>query len=338
MAPLDWSRIRSLPLAERVNKVSIKDFCPWPSPEGGDPLELLPEILVGRQWREFIEIYLRALRQRKKVMMMMGGHVVKTGLSPLIISLLERGAIHHIAMNGAAAIHDFEIAMIGETSEDVAQYLEDGRFGLWTETGEGMNSIINEAAARAGGPGFGAALGEAIEKKRFRHRKFSILAAAHRLGIPLTVHPAIGAEIIHEHPSCSGASIGELGYRDFKIIAESIAGIHGGVVMNWGSAVILPEVFLKALTVVRNLGGDAYEFTSANFDMLRQYRPLVNVVDRPTRGAGAANAPGAKSAKTAQPARGFLFTGHHEIMFPLFYHSIAQALDKRKKSARRAKG
>jgi hypothetical protein len=236
---------------------------------------------------------------------------VKVGLAPLAIALMEQGWIQHLAMNGAAAIHDFEIALIGETSEDVAEYLEDGRFGLWEETGRGMNEIVTAAAAVKDGPGFGAALGRAIAEGEFPHRAYSVLAAAHRLGIPCTVHAAIGAEIIHEHPTCSGAAIGETSYRDFKRLAETIAGLEGGVALNWGSAVIMPEVFLKALAVARNLGAPAHGFTSASFDMLRQYRPLMNIVDRPTG-----------QAIGRPQGKGFVFTGHHEILFPLFLTSL----------------
>jgi len=320
MSPLDWSKIRALPLSERRNKVKVSEFCPWPEEKtttggpGASPLDLMPDILVGRQWREFIGLTKQAIADRKTVLLMMGGHVVKVGLAPLVITLMKRGAISHVAMNGATAIHDYEIALIGATSEDVAEYLEDGRFGLWEETGGGMNKILNAAAAEKDGAGFGAALGKAIAEGDFPHKRFSILAAAHRLGIPVTVHAAIGAEIIHEHPSCSGAAIGELSYRDFKRLTETVADLEGGVAMNWGSAVILPEVFLKALAVARNLGAPAHGFTSATFDMIRQYRPLVNVVERPTG-----------QAVGKPQGKGFVFTGHHEILFPLFYVSLMES-------------
>ena len=347
MPPLDWSRIRTRPLAQRRNKVSIREFSPWPPGRGKQapsPLDLLPDILVGRQWREFVDLTVRAVARRKTVLLMMGGHVVKVGLSPLLITLMEKGAISHVAMNGAAAIHDYEIALIGATSEDVVEYLEDGRFGLWEETGGGMNRILREAVGEVAGPhgsrsrrgtpgtsgpqrapeglGFGAAIGRAITKGKFPHKRFSILAAAWRLGIPATVHAAIGAEIIHQHPACSGAAIGEASFRDFKLLTETVARLGKGVVMNWGSAVIMPEVFLKSLAVARNLGARAYGFTSATFDMLRQYRPLVNVVDRPT--GKAAGRPRGK---------GFVFTGHHEILFPLFYASLMNQTRRRTRAA-----
>lgn len=324
MTDSQWAKIRTLPLAKRKNKVSIEDFCPWPR-HGQDLLDRLPDILIGSQWREFIELYVTALRRKRTIVLMLGGHVVKTGLSPLLISLMRQGAVSHLAMNGAAAIHDYEIALIGATSEDVAEYLEDGRFGLWTETGA-MNTIINAAQADPAQPGFGAAMGQAVAQGKFPHKRYSILAAAWELGIPLTVHAAIGAEIIHQHPNCSGAAIGETSFRDFRRLAQTVGTLHRGIVMNWGSAVILPEVFLKALAVARNLGKPAYEFTSATFDMLRQYRPLVNVVERPT---GKSNRQSAGS--------GFVFTGHHEILFPLLYHSLERSMPPAKAAPVRKK-
>ncbi len=342
MPPFDWSKIRTRPLAERKNKVRIEQFSPGPAP-GRDVLDLMPDILAGRDWREFIDLAAHAAHEHRALIVMIGGHVVKTGLAPLLIDLMERGIVTHLAMNGAAAIHDYEIALIGQTSEDVAEYLEDGRFGLWDETGRGINGIVTQAACIRGGPGFGAALGQAIAEGNFAHKDFSLLAAAWELGIPATVHAAIGAEIIHEHPLCSGAAIGEASYRDFKRLAETIYGLDGGVVMNWGSAVILPEVFLKALAVARNLAASAAasaekgarSFTSATFDMIRHYRPLMNVVERPT-GQALAKRRGetATAGAGTAPGRGFFFTGHHEFLIPLFWYSLDRALRRLSESSR----
>ncbi len=329
MKRLDWTRLRPRPLAERENKVRIEDFAPWPAP-GAGPLDLLPDILAGSDWKDFIARCARAARARRPLLFMIGGHVIKTGLSPILITLMERGLVSHLAMNGAAAIHDYEIALQGATSEDVARYLDEGIFGLWEETGHGMNAVALHAAAMGplvttgapgpDGPGFGEALGLAIRQNEFPHERYSVLAAASRLGIPATVHAAIGAEIIHEHPLCSGAAIGEVSHRDFRRLTETVARLRGGVALNWGSAVILPEVFLKSLAMARNLGAPARGFTSATFDMLRQYRPLVNVVERPTRGAG-------RGAAARDSNRGFFFTGHHEILMPLFYSALTSALE-----------
>jgi hypothetical protein len=242
---------------------------------------------------------------------MLGGHIVKTGLAPLLIDLMNRGVITHLAMNGSAAIHDYEIARFGATSEDVARGLVDGTFGMAEETGRGMNEAF--IAGMKSGWGMGEALARALEETSLSNPELSVLLSAQRLGIPCTVHAALGAEIIHQHPATSGAAIGDTSHRDFRRLAASLPALHdGGVVLNLGSAVIMPEVFLKALTIARNLNdGKPTAFTTCDLDMQRHYRPRVNVVQRPTQGSG----------------KGYEITGHHEIMVPLLTWGVIEALE-----------
>ena len=241
---------------------------------------------------------------------MMGAHVVKVGLSPLIVDLLNRGVITHVAMNSAASIHDVETAMWGHTSEDVAVNLMDGTFGMSKETGDFINLALEKGMTESDA-GYGETLGRKILDLKGKYRSVSILASCYKLGVPVTVHAAIGTDIIHQQPTMNGAATGEMSFRDFKVFVRSIQGlINGGVVLNFGSAVIMPEVFLKALTVARNLGFKAKGFTTANFDMIKQYRPQMNVVERPTQRYG----------------HGYNFIGHHEIMFPLLAAMIKTKL------------
>ncbi len=233
--------------------------------------------------------------------MLCGGHVVKTGVSPCLVTLIERGIVTHLAMNGAAAIHDVEIARIGRTSEDVQQNLAAGTFGMVDETGDFMNAAMAEGARR--GEGLGECWGRAVEESKAPHRDASLLAAAWRAGVPVTVHVAVGTDTIHHHPACDGAALGTTTLRDFRILAGTLAEARGAAVLLLGSAVIMPEVFLKALAVARNLGADLADLTTGNFDQIQHYRPRVNVVERPTQAAG---------------AKGLAITGHHEILVPLF--------------------
>jgi hypothetical protein len=234
----------------------------------------------------------------------MGGHVIKTGISPLIIDLMQRGVVRAIALNGGASIHDLEIALIGATSEDVQAGLRDGSFGMWEETGRFYNRAVNE---RRGG--LGRRLGEALLAAQAPNGDLSVLATAAALGIPATVHLTLGADIVHMHPEADGARLGEATFEDFRLLAAVVADLgDGGVYLNVGSAVALPEVFLKALTVARNLGHRVEQFTTANFDMLSHYRPLQNVVRRPTEGVG----------------QGFSLLGQHEVLLPLFYQAIIE--------------
>ena len=245
---------------------------------------------------------------------MIGGHVIKVGLGPLLVHLLDKGVLTHVAMNGAAAIHDFELAAFGGTSEDVAAGLGDGTFGMAEETGAEMNAAI--AAGRDEGLGLGESLGRWLERRTtVPGRAQCVLMAALRRGIPATVHVAIGADIIHQHPGADGGATGELTFRDFRRLAAALPALHdGGVVLNFGSAVIMPEVFLKALTVARNLGGGKPTgFTAVDCDMIRQYRPRLNVVQRPTQAGG----------------KGYLLTGHHELLMPLIVWGVDAALARR---------
>ena len=252
-----------------------------------------------------------AAKNKKAVVVMLGGHIVKTGLSPLLIDLMKRGVITHLAMNGSAAIHDYEIARFGATSEDVARGLVDGTFGMAEETGRGMNEAFITGMKSEWG--MGESIARSLRELPLSNGDLSVLLAAYRLGVPCTVHAALGAEIIHQHPAANGAAIGDTSHRDFRRLAASLTGLHdGGVVLNLGSAVIMPEVFLKALTIARNLNaGKPTGFTSCDLDMQRHYRPRVNVVQRPTQGSG----------------KGYEITGHHEIMVPLLTWGVISALD-----------
>lgn len=312
----ELTRVTTVPVSARRNKVDPGILAAPPGAERslGAFLSSLPDVLAARDFRSLIEGIVNASRAGRGVVLLLGGHVIKVGLGPLIRAWLERGVVTHMALNGAAAIHDFELAAYGGTSEDVESGLSDGTFGMAEETGADMNAAIS-AAARAG-QGMGEGLARWLgNRSQLPGREASILLAALDYEVPITVHPAIGAEIIHQHPRTDGAAVGETGQRDFRRLAGSLPDLHdGGVVLNWGSAVMMPEVFLKALTVARNLGGGRPgSFMAADFDMQRHYRPRVNVVQRPTRGGGT----------------GFLFTGHHEILLPLLVWSVLDRLDLR---------
>jgi hypothetical protein len=307
----DLSRLTTVPVGQRRNKVDQRLLA---SPPGKDRsfsafLAGLPDVLAARDLRSVIHAVARAHRDRRGVMLLLGGHVIKVGLGPLVNAWIERGIVTHVAMNGAAAIHDFELARFGGTSEDVEAGLEDGSFGMADETGVEMNTAITAAAGD--NQGMGEGLSRALaSRKQLAGAEASILLAAQRHEVPITVHAAIGAEIIHQHPKADGAAIGATSHRDFRRLAGSMPDLHqGGVVLNWGSAVLMPEIFLKALTIARNLeSGRPTHFTAADFDMQRHYRPRVNVVQRPTRMGGA----------------GFLLTGHHEILLPLLVWGVLE--------------
>jgi len=310
----DLSRVRTIPVAVRENKVSAREFAQPPS---GDRsfrafLDSLPDVLVARDFRAVVRAISDAARRARGVVVMLGGHVVKTGLAPVLVELMRRGVVTHVAMNGSAAIHDYEVARFGATSEDVAVGLRDGTFGMADETGREMNEAF--VAGMRDGIGMGECLGRALEQQPvLANAELSLLLAARRLRIPLTVHAALGAEIIHQHPAASGAAIGDTSHRDFRRLAGSLPRLDdGGVVLNLGSAVIMPEVFLKALTIARNLGaGKPERFTSVDLDMQRHYRPRMNVVQRPTLHSG----------------KGYEITGHHEIMVPLLVWAVVSELD-----------
>jgi hypothetical protein len=299
--------VRTVPIARRPNKVRAEEFAKPPGEDGSFAafLGALPDVLAARDFLALARDIANAAGKRG-VVVMVGGHVVKTGLAPILIDFMRRGIITHLAMNGAAAIHDYEITRWGGTSEDVQAGLRDGTFGMADETGREMNEAFIRGQREQWG--MGESLARALDDAGMAHPELSLLANAQRLRVPLTVHAAIGAEIIHQHPAASGAAIGDTSHRDFRRFAASLPSLHdGGVVLNLGSAVMLPEVFLKALTIARNLGnGKPTGFTAADLDMLRHYRPHVNVVQRPTVEGG----------------HGYMITGHHELMVPLLAWSV----------------
>lgn len=315
----DLARVRTIPIATRLSKVSAGEFAHPPAPDStpasrtfGAFLAALPDVLVARAFREVVAAIARAHRGGRGVVVMLGGHVVKTGLAPVLVDLMHRGVVTHLAMNGSAAIHDYEVARFGATSEDVAAGLRDGTFGMAEETGRGLNEAFR--AGMRHGWGMGESVGRALDAEpALANPELSVLLAAWRLGVPATVHAALGAEIIHQHPAVDGAAIGDTSHRDFRRLAGSLPTIDdGGVVLNLGSAVIMPEVFLKALTIARNLhDGRPRDFTSCDLDMQRHYRPRMNVVQRPTLHSG----------------RGFEITGHHEIMVPLLAWAVVEAIE-----------
>ena len=313
----DLTALRTVPLANRQNKVDPSLIA---TPRGGDSsfdafLRSLPDVLAARDLRTVIAHVAAAAHKRRGVVLLLGGHVVKTGLGPLLNALIAAGAVTHVAMNGAAAIHDFELAAFGGTSEDVEAGLSDGTFGMAEETGRQMNAAI--VASARNDRGLGEGLGDALAGMgTLPGRDASILLACRAGNVPVTVHPAIGAEIIHQHPAVDGAAIGATSLRDFRRLAGSLPDIHdGGAVLNLGSAVMMPEVFLKALTIARNLHtGVPNGFLAADFDMIRHYRPRMNVVQRPTRGNGT----------------GISITGHHELMIPMLVWGILGEVERLK--------
>jgi hypothetical protein len=315
LAPLRLDRIRTYALGKRPSKVSVRDFA---RPLGGAALargatvraflDSLPRILAGNDLRAVLEAVRRARRGRKPVLWGLGGHVIKVGLAPVLIDLVRRGWVSGIAMNGAALVHDFEIALAGNTSEDVEAALGGGKFGMAEETGLFLNEIAIGAARSH--IGLGEAAGKLLSNPRLRAKYpgHSVLVAAYRARVPVTVHLAIGTDVPHMHPSADGAALGAATLHDFRLFCSLVRGMHpGGVYLNWGSAVILPEIFLKAVSVVRNLGTPLTPITTANFDFLQHYRPLENVVKRPT-----AARRGARNS-----SRGYALTGHHELLLPL---------------------
>jgi deoxyhypusine synthase len=281
-------------------------------------LAALPDALAAKDLRDLADAIATAHRQRRSFILMMGAHPLKVGLGPLICELIRDGILSGIATNGAAIIHDFELALAGRTSEDVAAELIDGSFGMVEETGAFLTGAARLAAAE--GRGLGEVVGREIERAKLKYRDASIFATAYAAGIPATVHVTLGADIIHMHPKANGAAIGAASFADFHKLAAMVAGLTRGVVLNLGSAVVMPEVFLKALNLARNLGHKVDRFTAADMDFVRHYRPRMNVVERPTMGGG----------------RGIMLTGHHELMFPLLVAAVREAIAspsrRRKKS------
>jgi len=304
-----------VPIERRPNKVRAEEFASPPRADRSFAafVDSLPDVLVSADFRSVVEAVVNARRSQKGVVVMFGGHIVKTGVAPLLIDLMGRGVVTHLATNGSGAIHDYEIARFGATSEDVARGLADGTFGMAEETGRGMNGAFIRGMQQ--GWGMGESLARSLHDEADpANAEMSLLLAADRLGIPFTVHAALGAEIIHQHPAASGAAIGDTSHRDFRRLAASLPSLHGGgVVLNLGSAVIMPEVFLKALTVARNLNDRRpTDFTTCDLDMQRHYRTRMNVVTRPTLAGG----------------KGYEITGHHEIMVPLLAWAIVNRLDE----------
>ena len=298
---LDFNKIKTISINQRRNKVKLSDLI---KPDDSQAL------INSKEFDELIKKIINAHENKKQIILMMGAHVIKVGMSLLVIDLMKKGIIKHIAMNGAGPIHDFELALIGETSEYVEQTIEDGTFGMIEETGRTLNDAIREGAKNNYGMGY--AIGKKINDLNLPNKEYSILYNAYKLKIPVTVHVAIGTDIIHQHPSCDGSAVGKTTYQDFKIFTESVSRLEDGVILNIGCAVILPEVFLKALTIARNLGYKVEKITAANFDMINHYRPRENVVQRPTSLGG----------------KGFTIIERHEKTIPTLHRKIMNSLNK----------
>jgi hypothetical protein len=305
----DLDAVKTYPLASRKSKANVGDFArPYLKGSGiAGLMESLPSLLAAKDFKVIVESMSDARRRGAAIVWGIGAHVVKTGLSPILVDLMERGFVSAVATNGAGVIHDFEIALSGATSEDVDEALGPGRFGMAEETALLLNGAITDGVAQ--GLGLGQAVGRFLADRQPPFVRQSMVATAARLGIPLTVHVGIGTDIIHMHPAASGAALGEGSLRDFRYFASAVARLEGGVYVNCGSAVILPEVFLKAVALARNQGRPLTGLTTVNIDFLRQYRPMTNVVARPTAGVG----------------KGYALTGHHELLLPLLAAALIEA-------------
>lgn len=303
--------IRSYSSAHRKSKVHIRQEAvpPYPGIRMKEFLNNLPAVLKADDLKAVARSVIEAKRLGKPVIVMLGGHVIKTGCSPILIDLAKRRLVTHFASNGSAAIHDAELALFGHTSEDVDQQLENGSFGMASDLADFVNQSAKEAIERQ--EGFGEAVGRSMIEAKAPYRRRTLISNCYEFNIPYTIHVAMGTDIVHQHPSADGAAIGGASLRDFRILAATVSGLgHGGVVINLGSAVILPEVFLKCLSVARNVGHDVRDFTAANFDMIQHYRPNENVIRRPVLPGG----------------KGYAITGHHEIMIPLLAAAILDLL------------
>ncbi len=309
--PLDLSDIETYSLKERHSKVSRRDFGrPWE--QGGsfrDFVERLPRILAAETLREVAAAWVAARKSGHQVLLGMGAHPIKVGLNPILIDLMRRNLITGLALNGAGIIHDAEIAMVGRTSEDVDQVLGCGRFGMARETAEFLNAAIAWGAGQ--GLGLGEAVGRRLLGSDFPFKDLSLLAVAADLNLPLTVHVAVGTDIIHLHPSVNPEALGATTHLDFRLFAALVSQLSEGVYLNLGSAVIMPEVFLKAVTLARNLGHTVAPLTTVNLDFVQHYRPLTNVVRRPTAGTG----------------QGYALTGHHELLLPLLAALVIEEME-----------
>jgi hypothetical protein len=309
MKKIDTSKIKTYSVKSRASKVRIGDFAK-PHTKGcsfKDFFSSLPNILASKSFKDVAAAVVQARRDKRPVMLGMGAHSIKVGLNPVVIDLMEHGIITSLSLNGAGIIHDFELAFIGQTSEDVDKEILSGAFGMAEETGSMLNQAIRSAGSDEG---IGEAVGRMIQSSDMPYKDKSLLASAHRLGIPATVHVAIGTDIIHMHPSFDGRATGEAARRDFLAFCSLVSELDGGVYINLGSAVLLPEIFLKAVTLARNLGHPLRNFTTVNMDFVQHYRPNTNVVRRPTEGGG----------------KGFAITGHHEIMLPLLAAAVLEQL------------
>jgi hypothetical protein len=308
---ININKVKTYSLKKRLSKVGSSDFAKLPV-RGKSFLgfyKSLPYILKAKDLRDVVDSVARARNSKKQVIFMAGAHVIKCGLNPVIIELIKKRVITCICLNGAGIIHDFEIALQGETSEDVGENLKDGSFGMCRETADFINNAVREGVSA--GLGLGYALAKKISEAKLPHKNLSILYNAYKQKVPVCVHVAIGTDIIHQHPSFDAGLTGEGSMRDFRELVECVLGLNkGGVVLNFGSAVILPEVFLKALNLARNLGNQVKDFVTANFDMIYHYRPAQNVVSRPVMSGG----------------RGYYIIGHHEIMLPLLAQAVIEKL------------
>ena len=309
--PIDLRGVKTYNLSDRKSKVTAEDFAKtWQKGASYRTfLDYLPDILAGGQLKSVISAIAKAYRDNRTILFGMGAHVIKVGLNPIVIDLMERRLISGVAMNGAGIIHDVELAMVGRTSEDVAAALDDGSFGMARETCTFLNESIKSTRNKS--MGLGQAVGREILEKRLPLMEKSILAAGARLGIPVTVHVAIGTDILHMHPGFDPQATGAASHQDFRLFTSIVAALEKGVYLNVGSAVILPEIFLKATTLVRNLGYTLEDFTTVNLDFLKHYRPLTNVINRPT----------------AKGGRGINLVGHHEILLPLIAAGVIEGID-----------
>jgi len=327
--PITLGTIHTYPLASRKSKVSIRDFAKPPAANTSLTkfLDSLPNILAADDLRHLLAAIHRARKQRKAILWGLGGHVIKVGLGPVLINLMKRGFVSGIAMNGAALIHDFEIALAGNTSEDVEAGLGEGQFGMAAETGQYINEIAKVSHRIR--IGYGEAAGQFLSSGILdvKHADSSVLVAAYRHRIPVTIHLAIGTDIPHMHRAVDGAALGAATHYDFRLFCALVEQMHpGGVYLNWGSAVLLPEVFLKAVSVVRNLGVPLRPITTANFDFIQHYRPLQNVVRRPTASARGSRGP---------ESRGYAITGHHELLLPLVAAALAAGWPEKSRPGKR---
>ena len=327
--PITLGAVRTYPLASRKSKVSVSDFAKPTSRNTSLTkfLESLPNILAAEDLRNLLSAIHTASKQRKPILWGIGGHVIKVGLGPILIDLMKRGFVSGIAMNGAALIHDFEIALAGNTSEDVEAGIGEGQFGMAAETGQYINEIAKLSHRIR--IGYGEAAGQYLSSGIIdvKHAEYSVLVAAYKHRIPVTIHLAIGTDISHMHPAANGAALGDATHHDFRLFCALVQQMHpGGVYLNWGSAVLLPEIFLKAVSVVRNLGVPLRPITTANFDFIQHYRPLQNVVKRPTASPRGSRGP---------ESRGYAITGHHELLLPLVAAALAAGWPKKRRAGKR---